>query len=134
MKKLQNKSLIILLAIQAIALILYPPAFLARAPQARVLPPALLLLFILALVAMNTGAISPTGGRNSLSFVQGINIVVRLMTLLPNLKGEAGGWNVLLLIAQVLGIGLSWYALTQMERRPPRDLLFREEPPTPSRP
>lgn len=118
----QRSKLIFLLVLQAVAIIIYPFSFFRQAPQAAVLPPALFILFLAALFAMNSGGFSPIAGRNSLGFIQGINIVVRLITFLPNLKGE--GWNWMLLIAQVVGMGLSWYALTQMEKWPPNTLLL----------
>ncbi len=120
----QRTQLIVLLVLQVVAVILFPPAFLQKAPQAAVLPPALLILFALALVAMNNGWMTPIAGRTSLVFVQGINIVVRLMMLFPNLKNAAGNWDWVLLISQVIAMALSWHTMTQMEKRLPNDLLF----------
>ncbi len=120
----QRTQLIVLLVLQVVAMILFPPTFFRQAPQAAVLPPALLILFTLALIAMNTGWMTATAGRSSLVFVQGINIVVRLMMLLPNLKNAAGNWDWLLFIFQVVAMALSWYTMTQMERRLPNDLLL----------
>jgi hypothetical protein len=120
----QRTRLIVLLVLQVVAVILFPPAFLQKAPQAAVLPPALIILFALALIAMNNGWMAPTAGRTSLVFVQGINIVVRLMMLFPNLKNDAGNWDWLLLIFQVIAMALSWYTMTQMEKLLPSELLF----------
>jgi hypothetical protein len=117
-------QLIVLLILQAVAIIIYPPAFFQAAPQAAVLPPALFILFVVALVAMNSGWFSAIAGRTSLIFVQGINIVVRLMMLFPNLKNAAGNWDWLLLVLQVVAMILSWYTITQMEKQLPNDLLF----------
>ncbi len=118
-------QLIILLVLQAIAVIIYPPAFFQSAPQAAVLPPALFILFGAALAAMNFGWFTPIAGRSSLIFVQGINIVVRLMTLLPNLKDASGNWNWPLFVIQLVGIALSWYTITQIEKLPPNTLVFK---------
>lgn len=120
----QRSQLITLLVMQVIAIIIYPLSFFEQAPQAAVLPPALLILFAIALVAMNTGRLLPVAGRNSLGFIQGINLVVRLMTFFPNLKSPEGRWNWLLLIFHVVSMALSWYAITQMEKLPPNDLLL----------
>jgi len=120
----QRSQLIILLVIQAIAIIIYPFSFFRQAPQAAVLSPILLILFALALVAMNTGRLSPVAGRSSLGFVQGINLVVRLMTFFPNLKSPAGDWNWMLLVLHIVSMALSWYTLTRMETLPPNDLLL----------
>ncbi|HOT91771.1 MAG TPA: hypothetical protein PLJ78_03370 [Anaerolineae bacterium] len=118
-------QLIVLLVLQAIAVIIYPPAFFQSAPQAAVLPPALFILFVAALVAINSGWLSPIAGRSSLIFVQGVNIVVRLMMLLPNLKDASGAWNWLLFVIQIVGIALSWYTITQIEKLPPNRLLLK---------
>jgi hypothetical protein len=121
----QRTQLIVLLILQAVAVIIYPPVFFQTAPQAAVLPPALFILFVVALAAMNSGGLSPIAGRSSLAFVQGVNIVVRMMMLLPNLKNAAGDWDWLLLIVQMIAMGLSWYTMTQIEKRPPNSLLFK---------
>ncbi len=113
-----------LLVLQVIAVIIYPFAFFRQAPQAAVLPPALFILMVVAIVATNTGGLSLSGGRNSLIFVQGINIVVRAMTLLSNLKSSEGQWNWALLLCQVIGITLSWYTMVEMEKRPLNTLLL----------
>lgn len=123
----RRPTLIMLLIIQAVAIFIYPPSFFRQAPQAAVLPPVLLLLFVIALVAMNSGRLSPTSGRNSLIFVQGINLVVRLMTFFPNLKNPDGRWEWMLLVTHIVSMGLSWYTITRMEKLPPNDLLLTNE-------
>jgi hypothetical protein len=122
--------MVALLGLQVLAVILYPPAFLRSAPQAAVLPPTLLILFAVALITTNTGALSLIAGRNSLTFVQGINVVVRLMMLLPNLKNSAGEWDWVLLILQSLCIALSWFCMIEMAKRPLRTLLITRHAPT----
>lgn len=111
-------SLIGLLVLQAIALILYPPAYFQSAPQAAVLPPAMFILLLLSLVGMNSGVLNPLLGRTSLTFVQGINIVVRLMMFFPHITTNSGGLDWLFILAQLIGMGLSWFTIIQMEKRP----------------
>ena len=113
MPKSQSKFLSIikspmiqLLVLQVIALLLYPLSFLNQAPQAAVLPPTLLLLLI---------------------FIQGINIVVRMIIFFPNLKTPAGNWSWSLLIMQIISIGLSWYTMVAIEKRPLRELNILQE-------
>ena len=118
--------LVALLVLQALAFLIYPPSFFQQAPQAAVLPPALLVLFILALIGLNTGTLSLFGGRNLLIFVQGVNTVVRLMTIFPNLKTPSGDMAWALLICQVLGLALSWWAMAEMERRPLQSLTLKQ--------
>ncbi len=123
-----RSPIIRLLALEFLAIILYPPAFFADAPQAIVLPPALVILLIVALVVTNSGGLSLEAGRNSLNFVQGVNIVVRLMMLLPNVRAADGGaWHWAFLITNLIGIGLSWYTLTRLDKLPPNVLLLRRK-------
>ncbi len=117
-------SMIGLLILQVIAVILYPPDFFRQAPQAAVLPPALLILLLLALAGMNSGVLTPVAGRVSLVFVQGLNVVMRLMTIPPHLRASEGG-NWPFLILSVIAIILSWLTIVWMERRHPRTLLLR---------
>lgn len=117
-------KLIGVLLLQIIAVVLYPPSFFQEAPQAAVLPPSLLLLLLLALLGMNTGILTPVAGRVSLVFVQGLNVVMRLLSIPPHLKASEG-WNWLFFITAIVGIALSWLTIVWMERQHPRALLLR---------
>lgn len=117
-------SMIGLLILQIVAVILYPLSFFRDAPQAAVLPPALLIFILLALAGMNSGALTPVAGRVLLVFVQGLNVVMRLMTIPPHLRASSG-WNWPFLLLSVISIALSWATIVWMERRHPRALLLR---------
>jgi ABC-type uncharacterized transport system permease subunit len=119
-------SLVVLVVLQVVAILLYPPSFIQQAPQAAVLPPALLLLLILGIVGLNTNTLSQEGARSLLIFVQGLNLVVRLMTTLPNLKTPAGEWSWALLVTQLVAMGLAWYTMVAMEHRPLDELRLRK--------
>ncbi len=121
-----RKSLVILLVLQVVAVILYPPNFFADAPQAAVLLPFLTILLALALLGMNTGTLTPDSGRSFLVFTQGTNIVVRIMMFFPNLRNAAGETDFFLMAAHLVGIGLSWYAIGVMENRSPVSLLLKD--------
>lgn len=126
---MKNKlPLVVLLLLQVIAFLIYPLSYFQRAPQAAVMPVALLVLFGLAVVGINTGTLSMEGTRSLLVFIQGINLVTRVMTLFPNLKTAAGNWSWGLLIAQVIGMALSWYTMVAMEHRSLHALRFRRSP------
>ena len=122
----KRPSFVTLLIIQLVAIFIYSPSFFQSAPQAWVLPVLVLFVpFALALLAMNTGVLTPGSGRTSLIFIQGVNIVARLMTTMPNLQDAAGNWDIALLLAQLIGMGLSWYAITQIEKIPLPELVLR---------
>ncbi len=122
--------MIALLILQVIAVLLYPPAYFQRSPQAAVMPPALLILFVLALVGINTGTLSLEGGRSLLGFVQGINVVVRVMTLFPNLRTPGGDWAWGLLATQIISTGVSWYTMVAMENQSLQALRLKQAHPT----
>jgi hypothetical protein len=126
MKK-EHVLLIGLLALQVIAITLYPLSFFREAPQSIILPPTFALLFVLALLGMNTGVLTALIGRVSLVFVQGVNIVVRMMMLFPNLRTPEGNWYGSFIVTMLVSIGLSWYAIVQLENRPPQHLLLRKK-------
>jgi hypothetical protein len=83
-------------------------------------------LFAAAIVGLNSGALSAENARNSLVFIQGINIVVRMMTLFPNLRTPGGDWAWALLITQLVGIALSWYVMVAMEGMSMHGLLTKK--------
>ena len=118
----------VLLALQVLAILIYPLSYLQREPQAGVMPPALLLLFVLAIVGLNTRTLSMEGTRSLLIFIQGINLVIRLMSLFPNLATRDGTWQWGLLLTQVLGLVISWYSMVALENRSLEALRFRQPP------
>jgi hypothetical protein len=123
----QRLSLPILLILQVLAVVIYPLSFFRRVPQSIVLPPALLILLGIALVSMNAGGLSLSAGRSSLIFVQGVNLVVRLMMLMPNAVDAEGAPDWFWIVTQAIAIALSVYSITRLEKRPLKTLLFRPD-------
>jgi hypothetical protein len=122
--KKDRLSMIGLLILQVVAVLLYPLSFFRSAPQAAVLPPALLIFILLAVAGMNSGVLTPVAGRVFLVFVQGLNVVMRLMTIPPHMRASSG-WNWPFLVLSLISIILSWATIVWMERRHPRTLLLR---------
>ncbi len=121
----ERSILVLLLVLQVIAVIVYPPSFFRSDPQSIVLPPALFLLIALAFLGINTGALNPTAGRVSLVFVQGVNVIVRLVMLFANLHTPAGAWDWPLILTMLIGVALSWIAIVRMEKYPPHLFVVR---------
>lgn len=121
-----RSNLILLIVLQVVAIIVYPPEFFSRAPQAALLPPVMFLLLVLALIGMNTGTLALESGRTALNMIQGLNIVVRLIMLFPNLK-RGDSWDILLILAQLVGMGLSWFNMMKLDQLPLSQLRFRSE-------
>ena len=123
----QQKKLLIFIAVQVIAIIVYPPSFFASSPQAIIAPPALLILMLVTLITLNSKAISPENGRNALAFIQGINITIRLLMLLPNLYDAEGNLHLILFVTQLVGIGISWYAISSLAKWRSTQLRFTNQ-------
>jgi len=114
------------LLLQVVAIFLYTPQMLLKNIQIAVLPGILFILFIAAILGLNTGVLTPLAGRNLLVFVQGLNVVMRLLMLMPNARPKGNpGWNLTFILLTLAAVGLSWASIVIMERRPPRHLLFR---------
>ncbi len=118
--------LIGVMLLQVIAVFLYPPQLLLKNIPIAVLPLTLFVLFVLAILGINTGVLTPLAGRNLLVFVQGLNVVIRLMMLIPGARPKGGpGWNIPFIVLSMAAVALSWASIILLERRPPRHLLFR---------
>jgi len=114
------------LLLQVVAIFLYTPQMLFKNIQIAVLPISLFVLFLLAILGLNAGVLTPLAGRNLLVFVQGLNVVMRLLMLMPNARPKGNpGWNVTFIVLTLAAVALSWASIVIMERRPPRHLLFR---------
>jgi len=114
------------LLLQVVAIFLYTPQMLFKNIQIAVLPISLFVLFLLAILGLNAGVLTPLAGRNLLVFVQGLNVIMRLLMLMPNARPKGNpGWNVTFIVLTLAAVALSWASIVIMERRPPRHLLFR---------
>ncbi len=122
----RNLWLAVVLLLQVVAIFLYTPQMLFKDIQITVLPLILFILFLLAILGLNTGVLTPLAGKNLLVFVQGLNVVMRLLMLMPNARPKGNpGWNVPFIALTLAAVALSWASIIIMERRPPRYLLFR---------
>lgn len=114
-----------LIVVQVIAIMLYPRSFFQQFPQSVVLPTILLIILILTLIGIYSRVLSPLTGRISMVFVLGVNMVMRVITLFPNLKPENQPINSLFAGFTLLSIALSWWAVVQLEKKPLRPSSFR---------
>ncbi len=56
-------------------------------------------------------------------FIQGLNVIIRLMMFLPNAKNQAGTWDIAYVIANLIAIALSIYLLFRLDRPDVRSLI-----------
>jgi hypothetical protein len=78
-----SSNMILLIVLQVVAIILYPPEFFSSTPAP--CSSAMFLLLVLSLIGMNT-AIGAGIWSHGAQHDQGLNIVVRLIMLCPNLS------------------------------------------------
>jgi len=106
---------IILLVVQFIPLILFPPNIVASNSQIVTIPVFLVLLTISATVAVGVGSVS-AWPRSMLVFAQGLNIVSRLMMLLPQAMPNKTDTNPAVVLAHLVSIVISGVALYMFDQ------------------
>jgi len=118
--------------LQWIPLLLLPPsAFLSGAPvninvapfgthlfSARLTSPLIIaIVVIIALLALGFAVLRGRSWALTLSiFLQGFNVIVRLMMLMSRAVRPDGGVEVEFVISSLLAIAISWYVLYRLDR------------------
>lgn len=115
--RLENLRVLGLILIQLVALVLYPLSFFQNFPQSSVLPSILVIINLLTLIGVYTRTINPITGRISMVFTQGVNMVMRVITLFPNLITKSNEWNGLFILLTLASIVLSWYSVVMVEKK-----------------
>lgn len=112
----QRKTIIAILIIQAIPLILLPPASFTIVSQEWWLPAFLMLLTIIAVFELAVRRNTNTWPWDLLGFTQGFNIISRLMMLMPRATMLVNGdkvfnalYFVLGLISMLMSVFMLWY-------------------------
>jgi hypothetical protein len=99
-----------LLFLQFIPLLIFPPDLLQGA----------LTLVVIVVVALGALGFMVWRGRSwalTMSiFLQGLNVVIRVMMLLPRAISPQTGLDILFVITSLLAIGLSWFLLYRFDR------------------
>ncbi len=104
--------IILVLILQFIPLVLFPPDQLAGLTEATWLGISLAIMALVSVLALLVGRVRSIWPWNLLSFSHGFNIISRLLMLWPNVV-NAGGANGLYLViaavAMVLSVLFLWY-------------------------
>ena len=104
-----TQRILLFLLLPLLAPLLYPPQFLED---------SLPLLLIAALLFLGLGILLWRGYRHALVlsiFIQGLNVIVRLMMFFPHAKSTAGEYDILYIVTSLLSIALSWYLLMRLD-------------------
>ncbi len=112
----QRKTIIAILILQAIPLILLPPASFTMASQEWWLPAFLMLLTVIAVFELAVRRNTNPWPWDLLGFTQGFNIISRLMMLMPRATMLVNGdkvfnalYFILGLISMLMSVFMLWY-------------------------
>lgn len=112
----QRKTVVAILILQAIPLILLPPASFTMASQEWWLPAFLMLLTVIAVFELAVRKNTSTWPWDLLGFTQGFNIISRLMMLMPRATMLVNGdkvfnalYFILGLISMLMSVFMLWY-------------------------
>ena len=103
----------LVLVLQFVPLVLYPPSMLAAFDEGVWLGFSLAVMALIAVLTLLSGRARNLWPWYLLGFCHGFNIIGRLMTVWPNVTTSAGAANTLYLLltalAMVLSAGFLWY-------------------------
>ena len=114
-------------ALPALAPLIYPPDWLAWIISGNGVAGIITLLLVVALF-VGLGYLLLRGYSTALTlsiFLQGLNVIVRTMMLLPKVAFSDGSLNVPYILASVISIGLSMYLLLRLDRVDVRTTMVR---------
>ena len=112
-----NRALIFII-LPTIAPLLFPPATLAG---------GLPVIGVAIVVFVLLGVLIWRGRSTALTltiFIQGINVIVRLMMLFPHAQTNQGQLDIAYILVSVLSIGLSTYLLLRLDRPDVRSMMI----------
>ena len=105
--------IILVLILQFVPLVLYPPDLLARFSEGTWLGLSVAVMALFAVIGLLSGRVQSLWPWYLLSFCHGFNIIGRLMLVWPAATSDSSGTNTLYLIITIVAILLSlaflWY-------------------------
>lgn len=105
--------IILVLILQFVPLVLYPPDLLARFSEGTWLGLSVAVMALIAVIGLLSGRVQSLWPWYLLSFCHGFNIIGRLMLVWPAATSDSSGTNTLYLIITIVAILLSlaflWY-------------------------
>jgi hypothetical protein len=103
-----------------IAPLLIPPAILETNPGLALLP------VVIGVSAVPVGFFVNRGNSTALTlsiFLQGLNVIIRLMMFYPHILNQAGSIDILWIVASLFSMGLSMYLVLRLDRTDVRVLM-----------
>lgn len=104
-----NQRVLLFLLLPLLAPLLYPP---------ETLEGSLPLILVAVLLFLGLGILLWRGYRLALVlsiFIQGLNVIVRLMMFFPHAKSSIGEYDIPYIVTSLLSMALSWYLLMRLD-------------------
>jgi hypothetical protein len=106
-----TQRILLFFVLPIIAPLLYPPALLQVG--------GLLVIGFEVILFLALGFALLRGSSTALTlsiFLQGLNVIVRLMMFFPHATTQAGTWDIAYVITSLLSMGISTYILLRLDR------------------
>ena len=115
---MERKRLLLFAIIQILPLLILPPSWFSVGAI------ALIVVMVAIFAFLGWGLMRGKGWALTMSiFMQGMNVIVRLMMMFPNAVDQQGVWNVPLIILFLIAIGLSFWMAARLDRPDVRSLM-----------
>ena len=122
---MERKRLLLFAILQVVPILLFPPAMLLSGSGGiNTGAIALAAVVVLIFALLGWGLLRGRGWALTMSiFLQGLNLIVRLMMLFPNAVSKAGAWDVPLIITYLAAIILSGWLMVRLDRPDVRSVI-----------
>lgn len=104
-----TQKILLFMVLPLVAPLLFPPGTLEE---------SLPLLLIAALLFLALGVLLWRGYYLALIlsiFIQGLNVIVRLMMFFPHARSNTGEYDILYIVTSLLSMAISWYLLMRLD-------------------
>jgi hypothetical protein len=115
-----NRKLLLYFVLPTLAPLIFPPDWITGLlfPGGYVSPAGVIGLLLVIALFIGLGFMLMGGSSSALTlaiFLQGLNVIVRLMMLFPRVYSQ-GGYNIPYIVTTILSISLSMYLLLRLDR------------------
>jgi hypothetical protein len=122
---MERKRLLLFAILQVVPILLFPPAMFLSSSSGITGAIALAAVVVLIFALLGWGLLRGRGWALTMSiFLQGLNLIVRLMMLFPNAVSKAGVWDVPLIITYLAAILLSGWLMVRLDRPDVRSVII----------
>ena len=121
---MDRKRLLPFALLQILPLLILPPALLISGGRINTGAIALVVALALVYVLLGWGLLRGRGWALTMSiFMQGMNVIVRLMMVFPNAVSEQGVWDLALIVLFLVSIAISAWLMVRLDRPDVRSMI-----------